>query len=537
MRETSDLYKALRASAGSWYETEILRDGVSYGDNVLHPSERPIKSITYNPALFDDDGPQIGRARSAVCKVLLKESKENWPRMASFKLRMRIHSEDDSQVSEWLDMGVFYTDVRLPDTFGSLAITAYDGIMLLNTAWAGKVSELPTEWPITAKAAALLLQEATGIELVNIDILDNSVPFVGLDTEATARETWMDIAAAHGCNLQMTGDGKLRLVPLTNAPAGGAIAGLAIAGRAVAGDEGSLSGDNYSHYVGFSVSTLDTGEDLQPITGVTLQTESGTKASAGDDQGYRIKGVCNYSDGAVADLCLSRMRGFVYSPFSAADAALDPAAEPGDFVTVAGKIYQVMSIDWTICAKPTADIGADFEEEIDHEFSVLSDSARTLQKAMKATEEAEARAYSALSMSERNILLRVGETYATQQDVDTGLATVESNIELTKNQLSIEINDVNEQAEQRYQEIQYYIRYVNGVIIIGISGDPSTLKISNAGIGMYMNDELTSFWDQNKQRTPKQLEIPVGGSLREGDFIWQPRSSGNLSLMWVGEST
>ena len=54
---------------------------------------------------------RMGRAlvmpvqQSAI--LFLREDSENWPRMASFEVKIQIMSEDNTQVSEWLSMGTF----------------------------------------------------------------------------------------------------------------------------------------------------------------------------------------------------------------------------------------------------------------------------------------------------------------------------------------------------------------------------------------------------------------------------------------------
>ena len=63
---------------------------------------------------------------------------------------------------------------------------------------------------------------------------------------------------------------------------------------------------------------------------------------------------------------------------------------------------------------------------------------------------------------------------------------------------------------------------------------PLNFRISPTQISACENSDATSYWNSDKQVTPKVLEIPVGGSLRTGSVQWQPRSSGNLSLLWVG---
>ncbi len=562
MKTTSPLYRRLRGQKGFWYETQVVRGPVIYGDNVLQPYARNIRSLSIRPALFDDGGPQIGIARPTIVKLQIYEEKENWPRGASFTVQMRLHSADDSEVSEWVQIGVYYTDLRLPDDDGILAITAYDGMLLLEQSWTDKVEELPAAWPITAKATAALLEEATGFELENSEILDDTVAFIGLNTESTAREVWSDIAAAHGCNLQMTNAGRLRLVPLAELSYSGAIADLAIADLAIVDTTSGGVDQDDVFTQGRAVHGMEPGIDLPEITGVELRTEAGAKARAGDDSGYVLKGVCNFADSTAAALCLSRLAHRFYRPFRATTAyTIDPAAEPGDLVSIDDRLYQIMAMDWTICAKPTADLSADFEEELDHEYAVQSRSGRALRIAAQ-----EARQYSdaqavvlrsyinqqadsirqgvaaeyvsdedlAGALSEYSPTEQIEQNYYNKTEADQQADALAGEISLTDQRLTIAFSELRADTNAALNAMTYYIRYENGVVIVGKTDDPFSFRISNSKISLYYNNQEMSYWDNQKQYTPNELQIPTGGKFTLGRILCQPRTSGNMSWMWVG---
>ncbi len=567
MRQTSELYKTLRAEAGSVYEVQVERGGTVYGMDRL-------VSLSIDQALFEGDGPQIGGNQAARCSLVLREQTANWPRMADFNVRVRLCSEDGERRSEWLSMGRYYTDERSA-AGDDLTVTAFDGMLLLEQPWTDKIKEPPAAWPITAKAAGALLQEATGIDLDPRTELDDTVAFVGLNTLSTARQAWSMIAAAHGGSLQMTPEGLLRIVPLASASTGSAaIAGIAVAGVSVVGvSAGTGGGDSQAVQLGRAVSKLDTGESLPGITGVELQTEAGSTAAAGTDDGYVLRGICDFSDDRAALLSLRSVRGYVYRPFTAAGARLDPATELGDTVIIDGTARQIVTAEWSISPHITADIAAPYEAEVDHEYTVPSEAANALRKALQAdtqlrsyieqtaeairlgvqegylSKEEGAAQYDRLTElvngSLQSLREDLGDNYYTREDTDStfstkeesqdALAALSSSVELTKEELTVAMSQVTKDANERYNTITYFIRYINGVVVVGATDSPMDFRISPQEIAACFNGEATSYWNQDKQRTPKQLEIPVGGSLREGDFIWQPRSSGNLSLMWVGE--
>lgn len=534
MRTTSELYKTLRKESGSFYEIRITCGERTYGGNRL-------KAAKIFPALFDGNGPKIGQAYSAECDLSVLEIATNWPRMAAFDVDLRLCSEDETRKSEWLSMGTFYTDQRKKEAGGALSIIAFDKMLFLEQSWSDKIpaADLPASWPITSQAMASLLVQATGIELDPRTVLDNTVACWGLDTTSTARERWADIAAAHGGNMIITPEGKLRLVPLIDSGVEEdcAIAGIAIAGYAVAGT-GDLSGASGVDYVpmGMRCTSLKTTPALAPISAVSLETESGTKAEAGTSAGYTLTGVCNFADSAgLASLCLSKVQGYKYRPFNATKAVLDPAAEPGDLIGVPGGICQIMSLNWNLGKHPRADVSAPFEAEIDHEYAKQSPTAKTLKKALAATADLERRTYSAIEQSEQAVIQRVGEEYATKDGVNQATERIETSVSTLKDEFTVEINRVEQIGDDRYDEQQSYLRYKDGVLTLGKSGSASTLRQTNEGQGLFMNEEETFHVDQDKMVSPKKFEVPLGGSLQLGDFLWQPRTSGNMSLLWAGD--
>lgn len=379
MRETSALYKQIRESSGWHYNVNVVcnTSGFTYDMTVL-------KSVHITPMLFSETGPSIGNACSAQCDISLIETSENWPRMAEFEVKVQIMSEDNTQVSEWLSMGTFYTDERSYDDYGNLKISGFDKMLQTEQSWTDKITP-PNSWPVTSKAWCDLIEEAGLFEFDDRSGIDDTVAFIGLDTTSTIREKLKDIASAHGSNWTVTPEGKLRLIPFTNTIiTDSAIAGIAIAGYAVVGkEEGDARGSNYT-YLGTEMHGFSRSPELAAITGASLETKAGQIASAGNTTGYVLTGQCEFvnSDG-LGNLCLSMTYGYVYRPFESQVAYLDPAAELGDLVEINNVNYQIMYLNWNINHRPTANISAPYEEEVDHEYEWESQEARTYRSVMQ----------------------------------------------------------------------------------------------------------------------------------------------------------
>ena len=543
MREVSNAYKALRLLAGCHYEIQIIRGPISYGmDDIL--------AAKLTQQLFaSETGPAVGGVTASMVQITLFESGENWPRMASFELRVRLWDADETVSSEWLSFGTFWTDTREQSKNKvKLTITGYDGVLLLEQKWTDLIPEadLPENWPITSAAAAALLQQASGVQLEAGTVLDNTVSWFGLDTKQTVRRAWASIAAAEGKNIIMTPAGTLRMVPLVRSfPAAAAVAGTAVAGMTVIGVSESFGGDPAAGktFVGLDMKSLRTSPDFAPVHSVQLQTMGGSIASAGSG-GYTIKAPCEYSDSAAAGICLQNVDGYVYRPFEAESVRLDPAVELGDLAFIKDGWRQITMIEWRFASQIFADISAPAEREVDHEYTVESEAAlayrKAVQKAAEDLDEALDNYYtktetqSYIQQNAESIVLGVTETrYYDRETIDMQNQQLSGGIQVEHDRITAALSEINT-VDGEVSEIQSYIRYVTidgvGTVVIGQTNSLSEFRVSNEQISAVYNNEIVSYWNQSKQFTPKQLQIPAGGSLRLGNILWQPRSSGNLSI-------
>ena len=97
-----------------------------------------------------------------------------------------------------------------------------------------------------------------------------------------------------------------------------------------------------------------------------------------------------------------------------------------------------------------------------------------------------------------------------------------------------EINRVENSTSTKYSEIVKYIRFIDGKIVIGIQGDPFSVEIDNSKISFKQNGVQVAYMSNNNLYVGNAV-IKAGGKLQLGNFAFVPRSNGNLSLLKVGD--
>ena len=99
------------------------------------------------------------------------------------------------------------------------------------------------------------------------------------------------------------------------------------------------------------------------------------------------------------------------------------------------------------------------------------------------------------------------------------------------NNITSQITTIDGNTQQQFQEINKYIRFVDGNIILGESDNQITLKIENDRIAFIQNNNEVAYFSNNKLTV---LDGDCLNSLRIGNFAFKPRANGNLSLVYVG---
>lgn len=139
-------------------------------------------------------------------------------------------------------------------------------------------------------------------------------------------------------------------------------------------------------YLGRAVSSFASSPTFEPWSRVVIWYDDEKCFSAGDDTGRTMELDCPWATQQMANDLLASVKDVRYTPYEAAGALLDPAAELGDGVTINGVYGMLASIDADADAMFAPDISAPGEEEIDHEYPYLSPQQRELKRTVRLGE-------------------------------------------------------------------------------------------------------------------------------------------------------
>jgi hypothetical protein len=152
------------------------------------------------------------------------------------------------------------------------------------------------------------------------------------------------------------------------------------------------------------------------------------------------------------------------------------------------------------------------------------------------TEAVKVEMTSLIQQTSEAIQQEVLEQYVTNDEVTSAISTSMKQLSdqfeflFTELQTTVDANDA--EARAQFVEIEKYIRFVDGNIILGEEGNEITLRIENDRISFLdAGAEVAYFSNQH-------LTVVDGSflnSLRVGKFAFIPRENGNLSLVKVGD--
>ena len=151
-------------------------------------------------------------------------------------------------------------------------------------------------------------------------------------------------------------------------------------------------------YIGSDITGFEDNGTTKPISRVTLMVDSENSFTAGDDTGMELSATCIHATQAMVDSLLAGFKGKTYQMYSADDANLDPAAELGDGVTVAGVYSPLSRISDDGSGYPG--ISSPGEEELEDEYPAAGPMTQEFNRQLAGTR-------SLISKTSEEILLKV----------------------------------------------------------------------------------------------------------------------------------
>lgn len=144
---------------------------------------------------------------------------------------------------------------------------------------------------------------------------------------------------------------------------------------------------------------------------------------------------------------------------------------------------------------------------------------------------------SSIEQESTNIRTEVSENYYLKGDADALIESIGTQFEQTKNEFNFTFNEFRQSIEDleagtnaEFQNIQKYIRFVDGKILLGEVGNELELQLANDRISFSQNGTEVAYFTNNRFYV-KDGEFT--NSLTLGNFAFIPRANGNLSFKKV----
>lgn len=136
------------------------------------------------------------------------------------------------------------------------------------------------------------------------------------------------------------------------------------------------------------------------------------------------------------------------------------------------------------------------------------------------------------------IMMQVAEIYTSttsfeefQNQVSTMFTQTSNAFEMQFSTITSQITNIDGSVTSRFSEINKYIRFVDGNILLGEDGNPLILEIRNDRISFKYNNVEIAYFSSGRLYVDKLEAIT---SLTLGAFAFSPDSSGGMALKHIG---
>lgn len=172
-------------------------------------------------------------------------------------------------------------------------------------------------------------------------------------------------------------------------------------------------------------------------------------------------------------------------------------------------------------------------DQIEQKFN----SSATLDDISSAVTEVVEQNASSIEQSSNEILTQVNQDYYLKSDAETLVESINtqftqtnSEFEFRFNEFNLNLQDIQSENDAQFQNINKYIKFIDGNIILGEEGNELTLKIQNDRISFLESGVEVAYFSNRKLYVNDGEYIQ---SLKIGNYSFIPRTNGNLSFKKV----
>ena len=276
----------------------------------------------------------------------------------------------------WIPKGTFWINTREEDPLmNTVTLHCVDAMMFGEQDFIPEDSDLPPWNDETMRTVANMCVQkinasTTGVNVVfdNPNDIQNTAPYIlnAPPVGYTVRQILSGIAAAHGGNFIITPQNHLRFIPLiptdTEVDIQTNVSNFTLSKKYEAFGQVVF---NFESDDGSTVSALY--PDVDKPVGPVIET----KMLGMTNSGYAT---------TIAQNVYNTIKTYLYSPYKASDAILDPAMELGDGLTINGLYTVIAVLDETCDGLYSANIEAPSYEETDYEFVYQTKSDKNLER-------------------------------------------------------------------------------------------------------------------------------------------------------------
>ncbi len=386
----------------------------------------------------------IGNCNAASLKLtVLLEDGEEIPEAAEVKIIGRLTDLDITTSTEVLPFGTYWVDT-CAQTENLYTLTCYDAMLKTSQAMVDETSK-KADWPKTMTQVVQEIAARIGVGIDPRTRLNQGPNYMVPYPEAyTMQQVLGWIGACNGGNWTITDEGLLRLVDLTAPPdetyhivdsdyndivtAGGDTLVWAMSNDSttavpeiglpvespiqqsypivddkfnriktsdgfllVYDEAGSIQAEQGLLHIPVVRGDLSTGKRLK-VSGILMTDEDGNSYAKGDDSGFVIEiDGCPYACAGICTDLYKMLDGVEYEPFTAPDAAFDPAAELGDQVEIGDKVHSsIYEMNVTLDIGYACTISAPTNSETTRQYPYLKGKDKKIEDALKNAEKAQA---------------------------------------------------------------------------------------------------------------------------------------------------